>query len=273
LFTGHSYRNTHFTGWSVHHYSRVKNGDALEFGAQEWYGLLSDASRIEKIMLDHWTVMGQFDRDRRIKLVVDEYGSWHREGTEVDRTHIFGQQITMRDAVLTALTLDCFNRHAEKVSMANCAELVNNLNALFLAHEDKFIVTPIFHVFAMYAAHQGARSVRTIFGAPSIRFSSNGSESSLWGLQGSASLKGKTVALTVVNPSISETRETQIRIHGANLRSTAATVLKNPDIHAHNSFEQPNAISTSKSVAPSTGSSATFAFPPASVTKLELELS
>lgn len=273
LFTGRPYRNPHFTGWSVHHYSRVKNGDALQFGAQEWYALLSDANRMEKIILDHWTVMGEFDRDRRIRLVVDEYGSWHREGTEVDRTHIFGQQITMRDALLTALTLDCFNRHADKVSMANCAQLVNNLNALFLAHEDKFIATPVFHVFAMYAAHQGAQTVRTIFGAPTLHFSSNGSDSSLWGLQGSASLQGKRVTLTVVNPSITDRRETQIRIHGANVRSSAATVLTNPDIHAHNSFGQPDAVSASNSVISSTGALPTFAFPPASVTKLELELS
>src|SRR5689334_16464823 len=98
--------------------------------------------------------MGEYDPDHRIKMVVDEYGSCHGEGTKVDVTRIFGQQITMRDAVLTALTLDCFNRNPEKIIKANCAQLVNNLNALFLAHEDNFLVTPNFHVFAMYAAHQ-----------------------------------------------------------------------------------------------------------------------
>ena len=37
------------------------------------------------------------------------------------------------------MTLDTFNRHADKVSMATCAQLVNNLNALFLCHEDKLL--------------------------------------------------------------------------------------------------------------------------------------
>ncbi len=123
---------------------------------------------MEQIILDNWAVMGEYDHDHHMKLVVDEYGSWHRAGTEIDPTHIFGQQITIRDALLTALTLDCFNRHPEKVSMANCAQLVNNLNALFLAHEEKFWATPNFHVFEMYAAHQDAQAVRSVFAAPRI---------------------------------------------------------------------------------------------------------
>jgi len=60
--------------------------------------------------------------------------------------------------VLTALTLDCLNRHADKVSVANCALFINNLNALFMTHEEKFAVTPIFYVFRMYAAHAKHRS-------------------------------------------------------------------------------------------------------------------
>lgn len=272
IFTGHAYNNPHFAGWSVHHYSRVKNGDALQFGDKEWYELLADANRIEKIMMDHWAVMGQYDRRHKIRLVVDEYGSWHREGTEVDITHIFGQQITMRDAVLTALTLDCFNRHADKVSMANCAQLVNNLNALFLAHEDKFTVTPNFHVFAMYAAHQGGQSIRAEFAAPSVHFSSNGRDTTLWSLKGSASLQGKTLILTVVNSSVDQTRETQVNIHGARINSAAATVLMNPDIHAHNTFDQPAAVSPVQKAASSSGSTVAFVFPAASVTKLRIEL-
>ena len=269
LFTGHAYHNAHLTGWSVHHYSTIKNGDALQFGPTEWYELLADANRMEKVILDHWAVMGQYDPNRRIKLVVDEYGSWHRQGTELDLTHIFGQQITIRDAVLTALTLDCFNRHADKVSMANCAQLVNNLNALFLAHEQHFICTPIFHVFAMYAPHQGAQGVRVEFGAPSV----HAGNQTFWGLNGSASLQGKSLTLTVVNPSTNEPRETQIHIHSASVVSASATVLACSDIHAHNTFEQPEAVTPKKELVSLTGPLARFNFPPASVTTLQFDLS
>ena len=87
--------------------------------------------RIEQILQDQWAVMGQYSTAHQVKLVVDEYGPWYREGTEVDPTHIFGQQVTIRDALATALTLDCFNRNADKVSLATNAQLVNCfINAL-----------------------------------------------------------------------------------------------------------------------------------------------
>ena len=68
------------------------------------------------------------------------------------------------------MTLDLFNRHPEKIAMANCAQLINCLNSLYLAHEDKFVVTPVGHVFAMYAAHQGGQGLRTMFSAPTIEY-------------------------------------------------------------------------------------------------------
>ena len=216
--------------------------------------------------------MGEYDRDHHIKLVVDEYGSWHQAGTEIDPTHIFGQQITIRDAVLTALTLDCFNRHPEKVSMANCAQLVNNLNALFLAHGDRFWATPNFHVFDMYSAHQDAQAVPATFAAPKIAATTTASSDGLWGLKGSASLKGKTLTITAVNPSTDATREAQIVVRGANVASASATVLTSADIHAHNTFEQPDAVQPKKTVIQTQSHAVHFNFPPASVAKLQIEL-
>ncbi len=266
----HAYHNPHFRGWSIHHYSRVPNGDALSFDTKEWYELLRSADRMEQIILDNWAVMGEYDRDRRIKLVVDEYGSWHREGTEIDPTHIFGQQITIRDALVTALTLDCFNRHPEKVSMANCAQLVNNLNALFLAHEDRFWATPNFHVFEMYAAHQDAQALRSEFAAPRIDRDSGGG---FWGLKGSASLRGKTLTITAVNPSTDTPREAAIVIHGAKASAGSATVLRGDDIHAHNTYAQQNAVMPKKADIQTQSGGLRFTFPPASVARIDLELS
>jgi alpha-N-arabinofuranosidase len=138
-----------------------------------------------------------------------------------------------------------------------------------LAHEQHFICTPIFHVFAMYAAHQGAQGVRAEFGAPSVHAGNN----MIWGLNGSASLQGKSLTLTVVNPSVNEPRETQIHIHSAAAVSANATVLTSSDIHAHNTFEQSEAVTPKKAPVSVTGSLARFVFPPASVTKLQFDLS
>src|SRR5262249_32967076 len=125
---------------------------------------------MDGLITQHWSVMGELDRRHRVKLVVDEWGAWHRPGSEVHPTHLFGQTSTLRAALLAALTLDPFHRHADKVAMANVAQLVNCLHSLFLAHEDRFVATPNFHVFEMYGAHAGGQSLRTLVSAPGITY-------------------------------------------------------------------------------------------------------
>jgi len=271
-------------GWSLHHYavdlSRGRThdwiamkGDALQFEPVDYYELLRQADRMEGLVVGHWDAMVQFDPQHHIKLVVDEYGPWYRQGTEVDPTHLFGQQITMRDALATALTLDTFNRHPEKVGMAACAQLINNLNALFLAHEDRFTVTPNFHVFDLYAAHQGATAVRTEFAAPEVSYDRDGKPAHFWGLKGSASRQGGTVVLTVANPHLREPRDSEIAVRGASVSAAEAMVLGAGDVHAHNTFEQPDAVKPrSAPVAAAQGGLVRFTFPPASVVRLKLTL-
>ena len=134
---------------------------------------------METLIKDQWAVLGEFDPKHTVKLVIDEWGSWHPEGTEINKRHLFEQMSTLRDALVAALTLDTFNRHADKVDMANVAQLVNNLHSLFLADGDKFVATPNFHVYAMYRPHQGANGVRIEVRRPRFRFkpgdASNGS--------------------------------------------------------------------------------------------------
>ena len=170
---------------------------------------------MESLINQHWTIMGEYDRQHRVKLVVDEWGAWYKPGSEVNPTHLLGQQSTMRDAMLAGLTLDTFNRHADKVAMANVAQLINCLHSLFLAHEDKFIVTPTFHVFEMFMPHMGGRAVRAVFSAPEVQYTRVDKPAEFWGLSGSASVNGKQLTLTVTNPHLSEPRETEIVVRGA----------------------------------------------------------
>lgn len=283
LYSGHVYRNPHFTGWSIHHYasnlSRGKTkdwilgkGDALKFDMVDWYELMRECARIDQIMDDQWAVMGQYDPQHHVKLVVDEYGPWYREGTELDPTHIFGQQVTVRDALATALTLDAFNRNADKVSMATCAQLVNNLNALFLCHEDRFFSTPNFYVFEMYAPHQRGQSLRTEFAAPDVHYDRDGKPASFWGLNGSASRKGDVVTLTMVNPALSSPCDTQVALRGASIKSATSTVLAAEDMHAHNTFDQPNAVKSASLNATISSDMVNVILPPGSVTKMEIVL-
>jgi alpha-L-arabinofuranosidase len=247
-------------------------GDALEFEAVDWYELLRQGDVMESLINGHWQVMGEFDREHSIKFVVDEWGPWYRPGSEATPADILEQTPTLRDAVFSGLTLDTFNRHPEKVAMANCAQLINCLNSLYLAHEDKFCVTPVGHVFAMYAAHQGGQALRTIFSAPAVNYDRDGKPASFWGLNGSASLRNTELVLTVVNPHVSTRREAKIGIRGASVKSGTATILTSSDIHAHNTFDQREVVSPKTEVLSLQREDLAYSFAPASVTKLALTI-
>ena len=272
-------------GWALHHYSwnvtggrtsnwREGKSDAVTYPVDEWYELLQEAGRIETLITDHWAAMGEVDKPHRVKLAVDEWGAWYRPGTEVHPTHLFGQQSTMRDALLAGLSLDTFNRHADKVAMANIAQLINCLQSLFLAHEDRFVTTPTYHVFDMYRAHQRGRAVRTAFSAPSVSYTRNGKPATLSGLSGSASLHDRHLILTVTNPDVREAREAAVNLRGATASNISLTWLAADDIHAVNSFDAPNRIAPREEriAAPRSGP-LVHAFAPASVTRLRIDLS
>lgn len=270
-------------GWGLHHYAwnvsggRTNDwfagkGDALKFDAEQYYELLKEADRMDGLINTHWTVMGEFDRAHRVKLIVDEWGAWYKPGTEIAPPHVLGQQNTMRDALLAGLTLDTFHRHADKVAMANVAQLANCLHSLFLTNEDKFAVTPTYHVFEMYAAHQGAQALRTEFLAPRVGYTRNTKPADLWSLGGSASLKGKQLTLTVVNTDLKEAREAEINISGARIAAASARTLAEPDVHAHNTFANPRAVEPKDAPARVAQGRLVHRFAPASVTRLQITL-
>jgi len=270
-------------GIALHHYAwnlsrgatqdwEKGKGDAIKFDPVDWYELLREGDRMEGLINGHWQVMEEFDPEHSVKLVVDEWGPWYRPGSEATPGDQIEQMPTLRDAVFSGMTLDIFNRHPEKVTMAACAQLINCLNSLYLAHEDKFCVTPVGHVFSMYAAHQGGQGLRTIFSAPGISYDRDGKAASFWGLRGAASLHDREVVLTVVNPAVSTPRETEIGIRGASVQSGSATTLTHSDIHAHNTFEQRTVVVPQSRSLEVKGRILAYTFPPASVTKLVLTL-
>ena len=270
-------------GWALHHYawnmSRGKTsdwnkakGDAVNFDVTDWCEILRQGEQVETLINGHWQIMGEFDPEHKVKLVVDEWGPWYKSGSELTPGDQLEQLPTLRDGVFSGMTLDIFNRNPEKVTMACCAQLINCLNSLYLAHEDRFCVTPVGHVFAMYAAHQGGESVRAEFSAPAVHYDRDGQAASFWGLRGSASLHDKQLIVTAVNPNVKDACETQIGVRGARVTSAEASVLSASDIHARNTFEQRQAVAPKAASVRLSGDSAMFSFPAASVTKLTLQL-
>jgi alpha-L-arabinofuranosidase len=274
-------------GMALHHYAwnlsrgktndwEVGKGDALKFDTVDWYELLREGERMEGLINGHWQIMGEIDTEHRVKLVVDEWGPWYRPGGEMTPGNLLEQTPTLRDAIFSGMTLDIFNRHPEKVAMANCAQLMNCLNSLYLAHENNFCVTPVGHVFGMYAAHQGGEGLRTIFSAPQISYDRDGNKAFFWGLKGAASLRDKKLVLTVVNPDVSAPRETEIAWRGGGrMKSGRVSTLTHTDMHAHNSFDHPDVVKPVEVAFAGIGGGGLevrHTFPAASVTRLELEL-
>jgi alpha-N-arabinofuranosidase len=266
-------------GFGLHYYSGTTGkGDPTVYTEDEWYELIHRSDRMESLITSHWAVLGETDPQRHVKLAVDEWGAWHNtQEPSMPAGYLYAYYSSLRDALISALHLDTFQRHADKVAMANPAQLVNTIHSLFLAYEDKFIVTPNFHVFEMYTPHQGAQSLRTEFIAPRVSYMRGGSSpgrQEFWGLSGSASLSGKTLTLTAVNPDAKSARETEVNVVGGRIASAQARVLSSTDIHAHNSFQNPRGLEPrDEPVNIGAGGRLVYRFAPASVTRLTLRLS
>jgi alpha-N-arabinofuranosidase len=290
----------HLWGLSVHYYTsgspqKFADGDALNFTADEHYDLLTRGSLMEKIVTDHWAAMGNLPSQPKspgqpdVKLVVDEWGAWYNKNTALGTEYNLSQQSTMRDALLAAITFNIFQRHADKVAVAAVAQSVNCLQSLLLAKGDRTTLTPTFHVFKMYLSHRGAQSVRTEFSAQplpnplgntAIQVGGNSyigalpPVKTLAGLSGSASISGKQLTLSVVNPHLTKPVTTEIAVRGAAISSVAGQVLASRDIHDHNDFDHPNAVmAAAAELGSPTFGKLRHTFPPASVTTLSITLS
>ena len=295
------YANTekrHLFGLSIHYYTsgsptEFAAGDAVKFTDAEHYDMLARGSMMDGIIRDQWTAIQTTQQPNQpaVRLIVDEWGGWYGGGTRLGPTYNLSQQSTMRDALLTGITLDIFQRHAEKVAAACVAQSINCLHSLVLAMGDQSCVTPAYHVFKMYMPHQGAQAVRAEFSAAGIpnplaknalqmdgiNYAGPASGSRmLAGLSGSASISAanpKLLTLTVVNPHLDKPMTTEIAVGGAGIASASGMVLAAPDVHAHNDFAHPDAVKPSAAtVGSASGGRLTHTFPPASVTSLQITL-
>lgn len=258
-------------GWAPHYYCGASGG-AVDFSEDQWYDLIASAEKMEPLVNDQWKALTEFDPKHEVKLVVDEWGTWHPGGTEINKAHTLEQMSTMRDAVIAAVTLDIFNRNCDKVAMSNIAQLVNNLQSLFLADGPKFVATPNFYVYEMYKVHQGAKEVDLDIKSPEANYQIEGNKRTLTVLSGSASVKDKKLHISIVNANTKNAVEANIDLSGVVVSGGKQTVLTNKDIHAHNTFEKPNEVVSVTTPLEISGGAFKHVFPAASITMLELDL-
>ena len=223
-------------GMSFHYYSNSSD-DPTGFDTAGWYTLLGRANRIEELIRRHFAGVASFGWEEKGKLVVDEWGAWHRGGSGPSKGYnLFEQQSTLRDGVLAALSLNHFNNHSDKIRIATVAQLVNNLHALFLAGGEHCVVTPTWHVFRLYKPHQGAEAVESFAESASL-------PEGLPGLSVSASVKDGVLTLTAANLSAEEDKEVRLSLLGGSAAGRAVIrLLADADLTAHNSFEEPDRI-------------------------------
>ena len=254
-------------GFAAHYYCGTA-GSATEYTGDQWYQLLRSAAQMEPLVVQQRGVMDGFDPARQIGLIVDEWGTWH---PATPGKPCLWQQNTLRDALAAALTLDIFNRHADKVVMSNIAQTINVLQSMILTDGPKMLLTPTYHVYEMYKDHQGAVAVRALFEAEQIEFGSGADVHRVFGLAGSASMQGRVLTISVVNPSVDKPAEAPIRILGAGkFRLLSARVLTADDIHAHNRFDEQPPVQPRLEKLQGQGAEFTYAFAPASVTVLQM---
>lgn len=238
----------HMQGFSLHYYCG-KSGDPLTFSAAEWYQMMHQAEKMAGIVDRHWDIIKGFGMEKYARLVVDEWGCWHPDGSGPSKGYnLFEQQSTMRDAMVSALTLNIFNNRCDRVMAAAVAQLVNNLHALFLSGGEHCITTPTYHVFDMFKEHMGGEAMRCAVegGEEQYRFISpkDGTEKSCSTLSVSASRKNGKVTVTIANPSASEDVAVELCPVGFGFAEGDAAIatLADEDLHAHNTFEDPERV-------------------------------
>ena len=248
---------------AAHYYCGTAGPSATEYNTSQWYELLDRALRMEDLVKQQRATIDSFDPQRKVGLVIDEWGTWH---LPTPGSTPLWQQSTLRDALAAALTLDVFHRHAEKLVMCNLAQLVNVLQSLVLTRAEKMVLTPTYHVFRMYQPHQGGQSLRTSFEAQPVTFALGNEKRQMPGLIGSASTRAGVLTLSVVNPHESLPAEAQIDLRGFAARSATVAELSDDDLTAHNTFENPDALTPESQDLEPDDAQWRHVFAPASVT-------
>jgi alpha-N-arabinofuranosidase len=163
-------------GLDLHYYTRPPRGrpgqgqgpspgSATNFTEDTYFATMRNALRIDEIISKHDSIMTKYDKEKRVALVVGEWGIWTDPEPGTNPRFLY-QQNSLRDALIAGSTLNIFNNHCDRVRMAQLAQTINVLQALILTEGAKMILTPTYHVFDMYKVHQDAKMIPVTFTSP-----------------------------------------------------------------------------------------------------------
>jgi len=230
-------RNNIVNAMSFHYYCsnrKERETDPINYTDNGWFALIEDAERIEDLIIRHHGATMSYKMEDRLGLVIDEWGCWNAGGSGPSKGYnLFEQQSTMRDAMVAATTLNIFNKHCDKIRMANLAQVANNIQSLFLTQGEKFTVTPTYHVFDLYKEHQGGEALDTVV-------SDNADIHSRVSV--SASVKNGRMLITLANYALEDTQISLDLLGTEPVGKASARILDCDNIRACNTFEDPHRI-------------------------------
>jgi len=234
-----------FQAISLHYYtingSWEDKGDAARVDTDDWYVTMLRARRMEEILRGHAAVMDAYDAEKRIGLVVDEWGTWWNveEGTNPGFLY---QQNTLRDALVASVHLDTFHRFADRVVMANIAQTVNVLQAMILTDPESgaLVLTPSYHVFEMNTGHHDASALTVHLRGDVPTREVEGTSLPL--LSASASTTGDTALVSLSNLDADEPLTLVLDLRGREVMGSSARLLTAATLQTHNTPERPEAV-------------------------------
>jgi alpha-L-arabinofuranosidase len=228
---------------SVHYYTLVPGkwpprGSATQFSENEWIATLFQTLRMDELIRNHSAVMDKYDPDKKVELLVDEWGTWYEVEPGTNPGFLY-QQNSLRDAVVAAINLNIFHAHSDRVKMTNIAQMVNVLQAMILTNNEKMVLTPTYHVFEMYKPFQDATFLPVDLSNVDYKLG----ETTVPALHASASrdAQGKVhVGLANLDPNRAAT--VTVKVAGGSVKKATGRVLTAPAINAINTFDKPDTV-------------------------------
>jgi len=262
-------------GLSLHYYTIAgdswdKKGSATTFAEDQYFSGLKKALYMDELVTKHSAIMDQYDKDKRVDLLVDEWGIWTDVEPGTIPGHLF-QQNSMRDALIAASSLNILNKHADRVKMANIAQMVNVLQAMILTKDNQMLLTPTYHVFKMYTVHQNATLLPSNLICEDYKLGND----QIPAISSSASVdKNGKIHVTLCNLNPTKDIKLEINLSGKGFsKINSGSILSASAFHAVNTFEKPDAIAPLefKNAKKLTDSKLEVNIPGKSVVVLELE--
>src|SRR5690242_15404076 len=257
-------------GLSLHNYTVVnwdKKHSSVNFGETEYAEILKKTLEMGDLIDKHAAIMDKHDPQKKIALVVDEWGAWYAPLPGTDPGFLV-QQNSQRDAVLASLNLNIFARHADRVRMANIAQMINVLQAMILTDKARMVLTPTYHVFRMYVPFQDATFVPVVFDTGSY---TNGDIT----LPRVDAIAAKDPAgklwLAVTNIEPNQPAEIEVSLAGVAAKSAAGETLTAPKVDSVNTFDTPNMVVPKPISARVAGGKLSMKLEPKSVTVISIE--